>query len=121
MTPAPLTCPDCQKPLKPKKAWGGELACFCRWKGRVPSLAQLEAVADTDPNPTRIKPTQTIGRWTEPDIPKPKPVEALTVDELSVELMDTIRAGRAGFPYDRTRLRELAERFATFTRNPPAT
>ncbi len=24
-------CPDCGKPLRPKRSWGGLLACFCRW------------------------------------------------------------------------------------------
>lgn len=39
-------CPDCEKPMKPKKSWGGELACYCLWDGRKPSMKQLEAIAD---------------------------------------------------------------------------
>jgi hypothetical protein len=44
-----LTCPDCERVMKPRKSWGGELACYCLWDGRMPSIKQLEAMAD-DPD-----------------------------------------------------------------------
>jgi len=39
-------CPDCEKLTKPKKSWGGMLACYCLWDGRKPSMKQLEELAD---------------------------------------------------------------------------
>lgn len=39
-------CPDCERVMKPKKSWGGELACYCLWDGRAPSIAQLERLMD---------------------------------------------------------------------------
>ena len=39
-------CPDCGKPLRPKKSWGGLKACYCLWGGRRPSVAQIVAAAD---------------------------------------------------------------------------
>lgn len=39
-------CPDCERPMKPKKSWGGELACYCLWDGRKPSNKQLMDMAD---------------------------------------------------------------------------
>jgi len=39
-------CPECGKPLKPKKSWGGLMACYCRWGGRRPSVNQIVASAD---------------------------------------------------------------------------
>jgi hypothetical protein len=44
-----LTCPDCERAMKPRKSWGGDLACYCLWYGRMPSINQLEAMAD-DPD-----------------------------------------------------------------------
>ena len=44
-----LTCPDCERVMKPRKSWGGELACYCLWDGRMLSIKQLEAMAD-DPD-----------------------------------------------------------------------
>lgn len=41
-------CPDCEKPMKAKKSWGGMLACYCLWDGRKPSMKQLESIADDD-------------------------------------------------------------------------
>lgn len=38
----PENCPECQMPMKPKKSWGGLMACYCRWGGKAPSAKQLE-------------------------------------------------------------------------------
>lgn len=42
----PLHCPDCSKPLKPKKSMGGLMACFCLWGGRKPSVSQIMKSAE---------------------------------------------------------------------------
>ncbi len=39
-------CPDCERPMKVKKSWGGEYACYCLWGGRCPSDKQLMDMVD---------------------------------------------------------------------------
>lgn len=39
--PEQPTCPECGKPLKAKKSWGGLMACYCKWGGRKPSTNQI--------------------------------------------------------------------------------
>ena len=41
-----MVCPDCERPMKPKKSWGGELACYCLWDGKKPSNKQLMDMVD---------------------------------------------------------------------------
>jgi hypothetical protein len=41
-----MNCPDCGKTLKPKKSWGGLMACYCLFNGRKPSARQVERSLD---------------------------------------------------------------------------
>lgn len=64
-------CPDCERVMKPKKSWGGELACYCLWGGRKPSDKQLIDMAD---DPSIYERRRAIVR-SERGLPNPAPEE----------------------------------------------
>lgn len=57
-----LNCPDCGRPLKAKKSWGGLMACYCRWNGRNPTTSQIIKAVEAEERPNvPHQPTRGFG------------------------------------------------------------
>lgn len=51
-----LHCPECFQMLRP--VWFGILACFCRWGGRRPSIAEIVEQLDRDEQTHKHRPSR---------------------------------------------------------------
>lgn len=49
-------CPDCGKPLRAKRSWGGLKACYCKFGGKKPTAKQVQELAEAEQLPASRRP-----------------------------------------------------------------